>query len=431
MRRLLLLLPLLLLACTPRDPVPVGQEGAAPPPRSGGAAPTPPPARPRLDREPTVGVLLLDGPRVSVTLRGPGEAGGRRFPPGATAIEAAGGRIRMAGIDLGPGPVDVRIAPDANGARFACTAVAPIAPFKREVLTLGGDLRLALHGGEVQVIELVPLERYLAGVLTVEMSPSYPAAALQAQAIAARSYAASRWLDRAARPWQLHWHFSRDMAYAGLGAPKREVAVREVAATRGRILRSGGQPILALFSAASGGRSEAAANLFPGIAGAATMRTVDDPASAAGARGLRLDGTHLEWSARLTLAELTSALQGWSREERGRPRIGSVTAIRIGSRHGDSGRVAEVEVSHRLDGRRTTTAIPGGEFRMAVGPGEVRSTWWTRIDALRDGAQIRGRGFGHGVGLSQVGAWQMARDGRSAERIVAEYFPGAELVAAY
>lgn len=427
------LVPVLLVGCATRQPV--NREPAppiAPGPVAGpavGATPPTRPPRPALDRDPRLGVLLIDDRRVAFTLLQPATLpDGSRLPAGPVTAEADGDGIRIDGRRLAS-PTLLRIA--GSGPRFQVEVTSPIPPRNRERMRLGGEPLLAASNGRLQLIEQTTLEAYLPGVITVEMSPSYPAAALQAQAVAARSYTAARWWVRWDRPWQVHWHFTRDMAYRGLDAPGRAAGEAAVRATRGRILFSGGAPVLALFHAASGGRTESSDRLVPDAPGKAVMVPVDDAPSIAGAKALGLDKTHVAWRTFATWTDLGEAVRGWAADEPGKPRVGTVTGLAIGERSTASGRVTVVEVRHRLDGRTQTLRVPAGDLRLAYGPGRIRSTWWTGVTAAKDGVAITGKGFGHGVGLSQVGAWSRARGGDTAAEILAAYYPGSRLQAAY
>lgn len=399
---------------------------------------------PALDREPEVGVLLLSGPRVTFTLLAPGRlqggGGAVDLPAGPVTVEATANGWRLAGsgaVVRGEGVVTVRVG--AGQPAFRATLAPPLG--KPPTLTFSGRAVLSASRGVVQLIERLPLERYLAGVLPVEMNPAWPTGALAAQAIAARSYACARWMERFDQPWQLHWHYTVDMAYGGSRATSPNVRAA-LAATRGRVLMTRGMPVLALFHASSGGATEAAGNVWPGLLApdgktvvADVMRVADDPAAASGAKGLGLGSTHQRWKADVALADVTSGLQAWSAEKPGRrPTFGVVTGVRPGRRFPDSQRVATVIVSHRLGKKKLETAVPGNEFRLAVGPGVVRSTAWDRcVIASKGGGTLvlQGRGFGHGVGLSQVSAWWLAQQGVPADQIVARFYPGAELRTAW
>ncbi len=422
----------------PEASVPV--TGSVPPPVSGPTAVLSGP-RPRvlpdLRHEPLLRVFLAQGAQlafsttVAATL-----ADGRTLAAGSHRVQAVAGGLQLDGLAVS---ADCPLAMPEAATRFAAELQPPFG--RSQSLVFAGLPILRLQGAQVQLLEEIPLERYLAGVLPVEMNPSWPVAALAAQAIAARSYAAARYLERFDRPWQLHWHFSVDMAYGGVPA-KRGGAVEEaLRSTRGRILTYRGFPLPALFHACSGGATEAAVNLWPELrAGdrstpmAQQMPSVPDPDAEAGCTGLGLSRSHWRWKANLPLPGVSRDLQAWAaaNPEAGL-KIGTVTAVEIASRHPDSGRVSQVAISHQLDGRSRRTVMAAQDFRMAVDPGECRSTWWDRclVAAAKSGKGrvlvLAGRGFGHGVGLSQVSAWQLARSGSDADAIVHRFYPTAAL----
>ncbi|HEX6885724.1 MAG TPA: SpoIID/LytB domain-containing protein [Planctomycetota bacterium] len=404
------------------------------------AAPAAARVLPALDREPLLGVLLARAPKVPIQLASEAvlELGGgtRRLGPGRVTIEASANGWRLGGD--GPGASTSGTLRSGGQPIFTLDAL-PVFGAPR-ALTLAGDLVLRPVGGEVEVIERVPMEVYLAGVVGAEMNPKWPAAALAAQAIVARSYAAARWMERHAEPWQLHWHFGVDMAYHGWSAADARVAAA-IAPTRGEVLVHRGFPVLALFHASSGGRTEAFARIKPGVLApdgltpiAAAMPIVDDPAALPGALGLSLSASHGLWKVDVPLPDVSAALQRWSSAQRGRPAFGTVEAVSIEGRHADSGRVASVSIRHRLDEKTRFTSLPATDFRMAVSPVRIRSLLWERcvIASKSPGYLVlEGRGFGHGCGLSQVSAWHLAQQGETPEAIVARFYAGARIERRY
>ncbi|RDI73986.1 SpoIID-LytB: SpoIID/LytB domain-containing protein [Gaiella occulta] len=149
-------------------------------------------------------------------------------------------------------------------------------PGKGGPLTLGGngyrgELRVSVVDGALQVIDAVGLDAYLFGVVPGEMPKEWPAAALQAQAVAARSYALANLVKN--RPFDLYSD-QRSQVYRGVAAesPSTTAAVK---ATRGEILTFDGKVATTLYSASSGGRTAASADVF-GVP-FAYLRTRDDP----------------------------------------------------------------------------------------------------------------------------------------------------------
>jgi len=397
---------------------------------------TPPP----LDHEPLLDVLLARAPRVTIEVLRATElvAPGVRLAlaPGPLTFDADGaGGWRIPG---GPSSSATGVLESAGPPSFALDALPTFGAPRR--LTLAGDLLVRVENGELEVIERLPMEAYLASVVASEMNPKWPASALAAQAIVARSYAAARWMERFDEPWQLHWHFGVDMAYHGWSASDAVVA-QAIAATRGEVLVFRGYPVLALFHASSGGRTESFERIKPGVlapdgktAIAAAMPVVEDDAAQPGARALDLEASHGHWKADLPLPDVTRALQAWSAAASGRPEFGTVEAVSVAERHADSGRVARVSIRHDLAGKTRFTTLEATDFRLAVSPVRIRSLWWDRcvIASKAPGYLVlEGRGFGHGCGLSQVSAWYLARQGETPEAIVARFYAGAKIEKRY
>lgn len=434
MMRLLLtvavLAALLTAAACLRSPPPGRPAGPPPRPAAAAEAPsagpgqTPAPSRPAwpaLDREPELAVRLQRGPSLRVRLLVPHAApDGIRLPPGSLDIRPVGDGLAVAGRTF--------------GARLELRAEVPGTAFSLDGIACAGRLVLRRAGTQVEAIELVGLEDWLAGVLPAEMHPRWPVAALAAQAIVARSYAAARWQARHGEAWHL-LRGTADIAYDGAVPPSREVAAA-IATTRGLVLVHGGQAVLARFHACSGGRTEDSAALWPDatlVDGrtplARFMPGLDDPSSADGAAALGWTRTHERWRVALPRDELGRDLAAWAAAAGGRQRFGEVVRIAVAAR-APSGRVARVAVTHRPGHAERTDELDARDFRLAVGANQLRSLWWTSATmAAAKGGQfvVEGRGFGHGVGLPQVSAWWLANRGLAGEDIALRYYPGATL----
>ena len=115
-------------------------------------------------------------------------------------------------------------------------------------------------------------------------------------------------------------------------------------------------------------------------------------------------------------ARLGEKLRQWN--------VGQVTALSVAAT-GESGRAVKV----RVQGSGRTVDIAAGQFRAALGVDACKSTLFEGFD--RNGGQfiIRGRGWGHGVGMAQYSAKGMAEAGWTAAQILAFFYPGAELAA--
>jgi stage II sporulation protein D len=137
-----------------------------------------------------------------------------------------------------------------------------------------GRLRVLAETGGLSVVNVVSLENYLRGVVASEMPSSWKPEALEAQAIAARTYAVAT-RKAATSPFDLYPD-ERSQVYRGL-ASEGSAASAAVDATAGQVVLYQGQPIVTYFSSSSGGRSAAAEEVFSGAAPVPYLSSVDDP----------------------------------------------------------------------------------------------------------------------------------------------------------
>lgn len=406
----------------PRPSPPSTVAPQAPPP----AAPQPRPLPP-LAGEPVLDVLLYRGPRAYVTLQTAAQVDDRRIAPGRYVVEARPEGVVIAALGLVRARelfIDLVNQADAPAFTFDPGSGAT---------AYGGDVVIKLVGSQLAVCERVPMEAFLPGVLVKEMGASWPLEALKAQAVAARSYIASQYLRRHDQPWHLAAAERVDLAYAGFIArphPHLATALRQ---TRGDILLFGGLPLTAWFHSCSGGRTAGKAEAFPtrmaadGVTDPApAMPSVEDPWAEIGARGLRRP-TVFSWEYRIAGAALSWRIRQAAAAEQRQLALGEITAIEVRSHH-PSGRANELLILHRGAEGGGRWLVDAGQFRLWAGSHHIRSTWWTSLE--RQGADFvwRGRGFGHGVGMSQISAWAMAQEGQLASYILRHFYPGATLV---
>jgi stage II sporulation protein D len=260
-----------------------------------------------------------------------------------------------------------------------------------------GDV-VALKGKTgVQLVNVLALEDYLAGVLGSEMPRSFPMEALKAQAVAARTYALQKKLDGYEKPWHLGSSVISQV-YKGLEA--HDDRTREaVEATRGQVLTWRLQPIEAYFHASCGGRTESG---FDALSrDLPYLKPVDCPCSAL---------PQSKWTLSLTKAEAKKVLGGKPSEMKvqGRSR---------------TGRAQRVELAPG----RTMDAVT---FREKVGYVKVKSLQFEAVPR-GDGWELSGKGFGHGAGLCQWGANALADKGKGYTAILQHYYPGTELQTLY
>lgn len=290
---------------------------------------------------------------------------------------------------------------------------------------------------ELAVVNCLPLEAYLEGVVGEEMNPGWPLEALKAQAIASRGSAhARRTAARAAGRWFDLLDGGDDQEYRGTTGI--DICRRAVFETQGLVPTIGGTPFLPLFHASSGGQLGGIDAVWPGARDllgrtplAAVMPAQDDPWCLPAVRALGWQETHGLSIATIDPRELQREL-GRMLAPTGRS-IGYVKDIRVGRRDPVSQRVVNVLVHHT---QGEPVEIPGYIFRRLVGENVLRSTLWSDDSPRKyESPSRRGHflydiacsGWGHGAGLSQVSAWMMARQGWTAERIVRRFYEGAGL----
>jgi stage II sporulation protein D len=273
-----------------------------------------------------------------------------------------------------------------------------------ESLTLAYPLRVTAHSGTLVLAATLPVERYVELAVAAESGAADSPESRKALAVVARSFAlapthghtAFDVCDSTHCQW-VHWRTTPEAHAAAL-------------TTAGESLWHNGNRAEAFFHQNCGGRTAAASEVWPGRG--ASGRAARDPLISRVDPYCQRIGSN-EWSVTLSRAELTRALvaeglaaPGW-------------TSLTVAQR-GESGRATVI-----LAG---ATEIPAEKFRLALGRALgwnlIRSNWF-EIAAQGDSFLFHGRGSGHGVGLCQAGAAEMAREGRSYREILTQYFPGA------
>ena len=227
----------------------------------------------------------------------------------------------------------------------------------------GTALGQAPAGVQVKVlvgakVEKVPLERYVRGVVSAEMPSSWPAAALEAQAIASRTYALTA--DAGGSRFDVYSD-TRSQVYRGVAAETASTNAA-VAATAGQIVTYAGQPAITYFFASSGGMTEDVQNSFLGSTPEPWLLGVADP----------YETTASDWTLSMSFAAAAARLQGLVK--------GAFRGIEVLTR-GVSPRIVSAEVL----GSRGATSVSGPELAARLG---LSSTWayfsvksGTRVDA--------------------------------------------------
>jgi stage II sporulation protein D len=290
---------------------------------------------------------------------------------------------------------------DIDGMRAPAFRLTSDRPLRVNGREYPAPLDLVRNGDGIAVVNELPLEDYLPGVLRAEAGDKFPTEALRAQAIVARTYAAHQRLIQAGKPFHILASTAHQQ-YAGRVPPTSPVwdAVRE---TTGQVLFWEGEVFPAFYHTESGGYTEDPRTVFA-ARNMPALKPVVCPFSAG--------SPHYFWNLDLRLADIAQALR------RGGVDVGHLRRIAITERT-PSLRASVVTVS----GTRGQAHLRGNDFRRLLGYDTFKSTLFA---VAVDGAVARfaGRGYGHGVGMCQYGAKAMAEQGHTARQILEFYYPG-------
>lgn len=272
---------------------------------------------------------------------------------------------------------------------------------------------LKVYFKEDQKVKSMPVEEYIAGVVAAEMDPNWPVEALAAQAILARTFT----LEKIAREGGVPnrgAHASTDIEeFQAYDASRVNDKVRQVVkATRGQIAAYQGNYIRAWFHANSGGKTATAAEgLSFHKEPTPYVVSVDDAISQQAA--VEKDSS---WSLTVNKSDVIKALQKIGKK------VDSFNKVEIAEK-GDSGRATKLRIG--------SVTVSAPEFRLAIGSTELKSALIDSITVSGNKVTFKGKGYGHGVGMSQWGAKGRADQGAKAEEIIKAYFRDVNIVSVW
>ncbi|HHV61751.1 MAG TPA: SpoIID/LytB domain-containing protein [Firmicutes bacterium] len=281
----------------------------------------------------------------------------------------------------------------------------PIQKFAKEP-----TITVYIHGTGQRVS--MPIETYIEGVVAGEMEKGWPVNAYAAQAIIARTFT----MEFLSKGGTRKLHGTDICTDPGHAQAYNAAAVtpdirKAVSMTRGEVLSYRGRYIHAWFHALCGGETTLARD---GLA-----YDKPEPPYTQRVRDVctkYVPSDTLFWKAYFPAAEIKQTLAGNGLT------IGDITRIRT-VRQDPTGRSTLIRISHSTG----TTDIAGNDLRVALGSDRMRSTWLSRLDKVGDVVVMEGRGFGHGVGMCQWGAYALAKEGWSPEEIATHYFKGVRV----
>jgi SpoIID/LytB domain protein len=289
------------------------------------------------------------------------------------------------------------------------------------------------HDGNLLVANAVSEDKLLAGLVPAEMYPDAPAAALEAQAIAARTELLQKIGRRNLTDPFLLCSTQQCQVYAGAGREDARTT-RAIERTRGIVLlRDGGGLVDVRYSASCGGHTEDNDAIWGGAADPSLRGRGDDPK----AQMTRITDANLDaflaedphdawcgraakgrakfrWTERLRVADVTTRVAAEY------PEVGGVRAL-VAKQRGASGRIEVLAIT----GERGSVEVTG-DLHIRRLLGGLKSTLFA-ITRDGDAFVLHGAGFGHGVGMCQTGAIGMAEAGKTHAQILGHYFRGTHV----
>jgi stage II sporulation protein D len=290
-----------------------------------------------------------------------------------------------------------------------------------------GDVTFSGTDSGVSVVNVVKIDDYLLGVVPLEIGTTAPAdsAAVQAQAVTARSYA---YIHLSTDPRQTYdvTGGTLDQVYGGV-AVETPVASEAVESTRTQVLKYAGRVVNAPYHSTCGGTTAAASEIWRSN-DEPYLQRVSDRIPGSGRYYCDL-APRFRWTRTIDGPALTAALAQYLATYTSVPNRtpGTPRDVTIGS-HTPSGRVGTVTITTD----RGNFVVRGNDIRFVLRPpgGEILNSTYFSVETTSapDGSIARltlhGMGYGHGVGMCQSGAIGRARAGQDYHTILRTYYPG-------
>lgn len=267
-----------------------------------------------------------------------------------------------------------------------------------------GSIFVYMDALGLTAVNHLDIEKYLYGVVPKEMSWLWSEQALMAQAIASRTFALYLRKKQPANQLYDLTATTASQVYGGYGA-EHDKARGAVDQTRGKVMLFNGKLIIAYFHADSGGYTESSENVWG----------VDIPYLKSISDKFSLIASEPEWMLFLSYKELGKLLKTPGLNP------GKIKKIRLEDRS-ESGRVN----SFYIVGDKAKIRLKGNTFRMKLGATRLKSTC-LETSLSKSGILFKGKGYGHGVGMSQWGAHQMALADCSFFDILRHYYKGIDI----
>ncbi len=335
---------------------------------------------------------------------------------------------------------------DKTGSKTVSTTLGSSFTFKRyqgsepNRLKIGsyyylGDMEVRLDGGSIQLVNHIHLETYLYGVVPYEVSNSWPIEVQKAQAVAARTYAVSNMGK--SNYFDVH-DTEMSQVYRGYNSSHTN-SIKAVNDTFGQVLKYGNGFAGTYYSSSNGGMIESTENLWGSKLAYSQVKPDEYDIKNQANPNRSWEVTYSKKSvnsALLTRLDFKGALakQGLKESDIENLEIKSMDFKYNSSNRADSGTIV-FTMNKKSDGQE-----PEGEptepevvtISFSLNKGNIRSILGLKSLLFKvvdngDKFVLQGSGYGHGIGMSQYGAQQMAKEGKSYKDILAFYYPNTNL----
>ena len=340
----------------------------------------------------------------------------------AWTVSSAGGRLsgRRGSDQFGPveGPLRLRAA--------AGNTMIGGRPYRGTAIIRAGE-------DGVTVVNVLDIEQYLLGVVPLEIGrlPANLIEAVKAQAVAARTYAVGNVGKRRSLGFDFYATVM-DQVYGGLSA-EDSIVSRAVRETAGEIVSHNGRPILAYYSSTCGGRTASVQDSWPWHAPQPYLRSVSDTIPGT-SQAYCQTSSRFRWTASWRADSLKAILTQTLRSRLAGKRIDHLERIELTGRNA-SGRAEAVRIN--IDDESYT--VRADSIRWVLRPDGVRllnSSLLFSVNSQMNAdtlhrLEVSGAGWGHGIGMCQVGAIGRARAGVAYRDILRAYYTDTEITRAY
>ncbi len=287
----------------------------------------------------------------------------------------------------------------------SCRIASDATAVKVDDVPYRGSFIISAKPKGLRLVNHISLEQYLYGVVPREMPVTWAEHALMAQAVAARTYALYISIKSRHKSYDLE-STTASQVYGGYNSESKR-STRAVDATRGKVITHDGKLIIAYFHSSSGGHTEDPANVWntgeiPYLHGIPDLYSDKSPQE--------------KWEYFLSYSDALKRLKEYGLN------ISRLNRLKIIDKS-KSGRYRKVIVYSN----KGVYKISSNHFRATVGETRLKSTLFNMIHRP-EGILFQGKGYGHGVGMSQWGARRMAQTGLTYQKILKYYYRDIKIV---